>query len=204
MFGSLQRRIATKAKQFAVRPKASRFLRNDKGAAAIEFAIVAMPFLALLFAIIETALVFFAGQVLETAVADKGRQILTGQAQTGLVNLASIDDFKNAVCDEVKTLFGGGCASQIIVDVRTYPTFAAAGQDLGKPLIKDGDVDPSFTPQYVIGGPGDIVVARVIFKWPLVVPNLLQNLGNVTSGTERLLGATAAFKNEPFGVGVGG
>jgi Flp pilus assembly pilin Flp len=58
-----------------------RFARKDDGAAAIEFAMVAAPFLALVFAILETAIVFFAGQVLETATADSARLIMTGQAQ---------------------------------------------------------------------------------------------------------------------------
>ena len=47
-----------------------RFGKRDEGAAAVEFAIVAAPFIAMLFAILETALVFFAGQTLETAAAD--------------------------------------------------------------------------------------------------------------------------------------
>ena len=59
-----------------------RFRRNRRGSAAVEFALVAPVFFALLFAIIETALVFFAGQVLETITQDSARQILTGQAQT--------------------------------------------------------------------------------------------------------------------------
>jgi Flp pilus assembly protein TadG len=49
---------------------ARRFVREKDGVVAVEFAIVAAPFLALMFAIMETALVFFASQVLETAVAD--------------------------------------------------------------------------------------------------------------------------------------
>jgi Flp pilus assembly pilin Flp len=61
---------------------ARKFMRRDDGATVVEFGIVVFPFLALLFAIIETALVFFAGQVLETAAADLARLILTGQAQT--------------------------------------------------------------------------------------------------------------------------
>ena len=37
-----------------------RFRRNRRGSAAVEFALVAPVFFALLFAIIETAIVFFA------------------------------------------------------------------------------------------------------------------------------------------------
>ena len=59
-----------------------RFARRDDGVAAVEFGMVAAPFLALMFAIMETAIVFFASQTLETAVADSARLIMTGQAQT--------------------------------------------------------------------------------------------------------------------------
>jgi Flp pilus assembly protein TadG len=55
-----------------------RFRRNRGGSAAVEFALVAPMFFALLFAIIETALVFFAGQVLETVNQNSARMIMTG------------------------------------------------------------------------------------------------------------------------------
>ncbi len=57
------------------------FLRRKDGAVAVEYAMVAAPFLALVFAILETSIVFFAGQTLETAAADSARLIMTGQAQ---------------------------------------------------------------------------------------------------------------------------
>ena len=43
---------------------------NRKGNAAIQFAMIAVPFFMMLFAIIETGLVFFAQQTLETAVGN--------------------------------------------------------------------------------------------------------------------------------------
>ena len=66
-----------------VRKALRRFRRNRRGSAAVEFALVAPVFFALLFAIIETAIVFFAGQVLETVSQDCAALIMTGQAQTG-------------------------------------------------------------------------------------------------------------------------
>src|SRR5712671_2242535 len=66
----------------SVRNALRRFRRNRRGSAAVEFALVAPVFFALLFAIIETAIVFFAGQVLETVTQDSARMIMTGQAQT--------------------------------------------------------------------------------------------------------------------------
>jgi Flp pilus assembly protein TadG len=57
---------------------ARRFVRQQDGSVAVEFSLVAIPFLGLTFAILETALVFFAGQTLETAVTDSARLIMTG------------------------------------------------------------------------------------------------------------------------------
>src|SRR2546423_8157823 len=95
-----------------------RFARGEDGAAAVEFAIVAAPFLALMFAIMETALVFFASQTLETAVADSARLIMTGQAQNASMTQAA---FKTAVCAKINGLFD--CASGLQIDVKTYSSF---------------------------------------------------------------------------------
>src|ERR1035437_1140141 len=82
MLERIRRKIAPYVHRLLPARAACRFARHQDGTAAIEFALVAVPFLALLFAILETALVFFAGQTLETAASDSGRLIMTGQAQT--------------------------------------------------------------------------------------------------------------------------
>src|SRR5471032_2864150 len=73
-----------------------RFVRRENGATAVEFALVATPFIALLIAILETALVFFAQQVLQTATTQTSRLIMTGQAQTQNLTAAQ---FQQAVCN---------------------------------------------------------------------------------------------------------
>jgi Flp pilus assembly protein TadG len=167
---------------FAVRAM-RRLVRKQDGAAAVEFGMVAMPFFALVFAIMETALVFFAGQALETAVADSSRLIMTGQAQSQGFNQGA---FKAAVCQKVYGLFD--CASGVYVDVKTYTSFSNV--DVSAP-ITDGNFNNNTT--YQPGGPGDIVVVRLFYQWPIYVA-LLQNM----SGNKRLLVATAAFRNEPY------
>lgn len=167
-----------------------RFLRRKDGATAVEFGLVALPFLALMFAIMETALVFFAGQVLETAAADSGRLILTGQAQSKKFDAAK---FKAEVCAKVYGLFD--CEGGLQVDVRTYQSFAAI--DTKKPIDADGKL--TFTSTYAPGGPGDIVVVRLAYAWPIQVSLLGYSLADL-AGSSRLLLATAAFRNEPFPV----
>jgi Flp pilus assembly protein TadG len=96
--------------------------RNEDGSTVVEFALVILPFLACLFAIIEVGLVFLAGQVLETSVGDASRLILTGQAQTGNFDANA---FKNKVCTtSVQALFK---CDGIKIDVRTVNSFSSAG-----------------------------------------------------------------------------
>jgi Flp pilus assembly protein TadG len=166
-----------------------RFRRNRRGSAAVEFALVAPVFFALLFAIIETGIVFFAGQVLETVTQDSARMIMTGQAQTGGY---SQSDFKtNVVCAKITVLFD--CTNGISIDVQSYSAFSSVS--ITNPI----DGSKNFVPpnNYSPGGPGDIVVVRLFYQWPLIVTGLGYNIANLT-GSKRLLTATAAFRNEPY------
>jgi len=55
--------------------RVGKFGRDRKGSAAVEFALVAPIFFALLFAVLETGFVFFAGQTLETVTQDVARLV---------------------------------------------------------------------------------------------------------------------------------
>lgn len=176
-------------KQRVVRlPILRRFARNQNGATTVEFAMVIAPFLALLFAILETAVIFFASQTLETAVADSSRLIMTGQAQLGGYDQVK---FKQSVCSRIMAMFD--CTNGIYVDVKKYTSFSQASP--AKPLDANGNLVNNFT--YQPGGPGDIVVVRVMYQWPVYVSLLGFNLADM-AGSKRLLLATAAFRNEPY------
>jgi Flp pilus assembly protein TadG len=168
-----------------------RFRRGEQGASTVEFAMVVAPFLALLFAILETAIIFFASQTLETAVADSARLILTGQAQAQSYTPAS---FKQQVCSRIMALFD--CANGLYVDVKTYKTFKDVDDGLkASPLDADRKFVDNST--YSPGVAGDIVVVRLMYQWPVYVSLLGMDLSNM-AGNKRLLMATAVFRNEPF------
>jgi Flp pilus assembly protein TadG len=164
-----------------------RFRRNRRGSAAVEFALVAPVFFALMFAILETGIVFFAGQVLETMVQDSARLVMTGQQQSGTNTQAN---FKSAVCSRIPALFSCG---NIYVDVQSYPSFSNVA--ISSQIDASHNFDP--TMKYCPGNSGDIVVVRLFYQWPLFVTGLGYNISNLT-GSRRLLAATAAFRNEPF------
>jgi len=50
---------------------------------------------------------------------------------------------------------------------------------------------------YQPGGPGDIVVVRLIYPWPVHLSMLDLGLADM-AGNKRLLMATAVFRNEPY------
>jgi len=197
MLECIQRLIANAALPLMSMRAARRFARQQDGAAAIEFALVAAPFLALTFAIIETALVFFAGQTLESAASDAGRLIMTGQAQNGGY---SQDDFKTAVCNR---LAGGlfDCANGVYVNVTNYQAnFSAVNTAV--PVDASGQFDATKV-GYDAGGPNCVVAVQLYYKWPIYVSllgfNLSSNSLSGQNGSYRLLVATSVFRNEPYG-----
>jgi Flp pilus assembly protein TadG len=188
MTKNLKRRIVAISAGLFRPTIAKRLIRQQDGSAAVEFAMVAAPFIALLFAIVETAIVFFASQSLEAAAADSARLVMTGQAQTQSFDAAK---FKTAVCAKTYAIFD--CSGSMSVDVRTFANFSAV--DTSKPIDANGNVN--FTPQYDPGGPGDIVVVRLLYQYPVWVNLFGYGLANV-SGGKYLMIATSAFRNEPY------
>jgi len=161
---------------------------NRKGSAAIEFAMIAAPFFMTLFAIIETGMVFFAQQALETATQDTARLLLTGQAQTAGYSQAQ---FKTAMCNNLAAIFN--CDAGIYINVTNYGSFAAVTPTT--PIDNNGNFVNNFG--YSPGASGVITLVQVYYLWPIYVTGFGTNLANV-NGHYRLLAATAAFRNEPY------
>jgi Flp pilus assembly protein TadG len=167
----------------------ARLRRNEKGTSTVEFALIAVPFFALLFAILETGMAFFAANVLETAVTNAGRLVRTGQAQEDGLNLTT---FKKKVCDQLVLMFN--CSSGLYLDVQTFKDFGSIS--LSPPLDKNGNLKTDgYT--YDAGHGGDIVLIRAYYQWPVFVPQLGNDLADLGNGMH-LLAAAAAFRNEPF------
>lgn len=183
----MQKRAVTPSRLFL-----RRFRRANRGAAAVEFALLALPFFTMLFATLEATAVFFASVSLETGAAEVGRLVRTGQVQMqGLTR----EDLRNRVCDAMFM----GCDESMDIDVRRFDSFTDV--DFENPLTDDGDLrnDLMFQP----GAPGDIVVVRVFYVWNIATPIVGNALSNMAEG-HRLLISSAAFRNEPFGSAIAG
>jgi Flp pilus assembly protein TadG len=166
-----------------------RFQGANGGATAVEFALVVLPFFMFLFAILDISMIFFASTTLENGIVSAARQIRTGQAQA--MNM-SADQFRTLVCNEISALLG--CDARLGIDVRKYSgfggvAFAPALDDSGN-LTGNMKFDP--------GSPGDVVVVRAFYAWPVMMPMMGDALSDMAGG-RRLLETSIAFRNEPYG-----
>jgi Flp pilus assembly protein TadG len=167
-----------------------RFTRTTGGATAVEFAIIAPPFLATLLAIFEVTIFLFAQQVLQNAAVESGRLFMTGQAQNSSTTQSQ---FQTAVCPMVSALFN---CNSLMVNVQTYSTFSGASA-AAPTLTFDGHGNVTNTWSYSPGTPGQVMVVQLIYQWPIVnIPlgSVLPNLGN---GHAEMMGVSA-FRVEPY------
>ncbi len=176
-------------------------IKDEQGATAIEFAILALPFFTLLFAIIELAYIFFLGSSLTHGTSEAARRVRTGEFQATCGNATA---FKQAVC---KNMGGGAsCMKNLRIDVVSSPT-GRFEPDLLPPTPLTTDPNAPGTPQklpdkYMNTGARDVVVVRAQYYHKLAFPGELTRLSN-QPGNTRLVTATTAFRNEPFPSGCG-
>ncbi len=171
----------------------NRFHKSEDGVAAIEFGMLVLPFMVLLFAIIETALGFFAAQVFEAGVDSVGRRIRTGQIVS---SSTSETELRDEICSKTLALFT--CAD-IMLDVQRLDSFPSSPPTT--PKDADGNIDDSGF-DFCSGVSGSIILARVYYEWPVFFDYMWRNSSNLSNG-KRVFVATTAFQNEPFSGGDG-
>ena len=172
-------------------PPCRRFPRDNAGATAVEFALVATPLIALCVAALQTAILFFAEQELQTATRDASRLLkrITGDS---LSQSLSSDDFAGAVCQRAAPTFD--CAG-LMIDVESVPSFGG-GPIAPLTLTYDPQFRVTNRWAYSPGGPGDVVIVRVMYRWPIFGSLLGIGLANQPDGSRLLIGV-ALYKNEP-------
>lgn len=188
-------------------PRLSAFLfgfRADRrGATAVEFALVVLPFLTILAAIIETAFTIWATQNLDFALQRAVRPILTGAFQTanaGQTDPATIlGNLKSAMCGSgsgtAVTLFD---CQNIKLDVYVSASFAAGATPTAFNPQTQNWASNAGT-QYTCPQAGSIVVVSAAVKFPVFFSFLKLNSQTFADGS-RLMQSIAVFRTEPFQV----
>lgn len=165
--------------------------RDTRGTTMIEFAILAPIFFAILAAILQTSVQYFAAQVLESGVYDASRTIRVGLAQR---ENWSATDYKKNICDRLYGLFGD--CSDLYVNVRQIADFQSADSSvpLDPTCVKDCEwtEDDVFTP----GGSSGVVLVQVYYRYPTFVQ--IPFAPNTLADGRTLFSAATVFRNEPF------
>ena len=165
-----------------------RFRRDEGGVTAVEFGLLALPFFAIIGAILETALIFLASQVLDSAVNDSSRLIRTGQAQAANY---TVENYRDAICENLYGLFD---CDLVKIRVTQVANFAGANIDVPTdPVTGNWTVVES----YDHGTGNSIILVEAYYKWPIALNMLDFNLSNLPDNT-RMLSAVRVFRNEPF------
>lgn len=185
--------------------------RSRDGAAAIEFAILSIPYFMIVFAIIETFIAFTAEQLVTNAVNTMGRQLRTGAITYNLGRSATDMDrtaFRTAFCEEVSILISCSAEeiatpSKLYIDARTFASFAAIPTTIPRmSTAAHADINPAtfaFTP----GGPTSINMLRAYYRWQVITDLIRPYITNIRPAdgsmpSDFLIVATTAFKNENY------
>ena len=167
-----------------------RFSRERKGSVAIEFAIMATPFIALIFAILESCLSFATQQLIANSVDRVSRDVRTGRLK--IANLSG-QQLHTLICNNISLMAPDGCPD-LIVDLNNYANFAAVPKRV--PFTGSGDINTTgFTVNP--GGPSTINHMRVYYRWPVMTDFMRAQMSNMPGGKTLLL-SSATWRNEPF------
>ncbi|MGV9008298.1 TadE/TadG family type IV pilus assembly protein [Brevundimonas sp.] len=161
--------------------------RKREGAAAVEFAMVILPFSLMMFALLELGVVFVLDSVLANATIQSGRLIRTGQAEAATM---TAQQFRDNLCGRM-SIFASQCDERISIDVRVISAFNTVPPD---PMINGTNFNEGqMTFNY--GTRNSLILVRVWYRQPLVTVFLAQSLSRLNDGSVRLMSATA-FRNE--------
>lgn len=187
---------------------------STRGSAAMEFAFVAPVFFGLLFAIIETGVMYFSQFALQNAVVQAARQIRTGQAQSVNASTAAIcsggaggsgsggsyantgEWFKDQICCNISSMLTCSNLHVAVTDSSSgFGGTSFTNNQVGGLYVAATDTYPGSI------NACDVVLVRATYTWSVVTPVLSFFLVNM-AGSAHLLASTTAFRNEPYGAGT--
>ncbi|MGR9277506.1 TadE/TadG family type IV pilus assembly protein [Rhizobium leguminosarum] len=184
--------------------------RSRDGAAAIEFALLAIPYFLVIFAILETFVAFAAEELVSNGVDTMSRRMRTGQITYNLGRTTDMNQaqFRQAFCDEISILVRCSASevatpSKLYLDVQTFSTFSAIPTTIPKlSTDKYADINTAAF-KYAPGGAGTINMMRAYYRWEIITDLIRPYITTIRPSdgsmpSQYLIVATAAFQNEQY------
>lgn len=170
-----------------IRKLTSKFIGDSRGSAAIEFAILALPFFVVIFAIAEIAVMYFVDSGLDAALHKAVRQVRVGVAKTGSWDATK---FKQVVCSELSYSFG--CSTEL--KVRAIVVTDMSSVTKTSP-ISGGSLN--VTEDFDLGDSSSYVLVQAFLPWNPVFKLYSVSSAQLSDGSY-VLGSAELIKNEPF------
>jgi Flp pilus assembly protein TadG len=163
---------------------------DEGGATAVEFGLVAMPFLLFILGILGIGLYYLAVTSLEYGVEAAARKIRTGEAEKGAL---TVGGFKSLICSSA---VGIDC-SKVTVIIKNAdnwsgidPQACVTNNSQTASTGISGDLLSKYS-----GGESQVVLVTACYRWPLA--DSFKFMKFASSGPTIIQAATA-FKNEPY------
>ena len=180
------------------------FKRADAGATAVEFGLVALPFLALAGASLEAGVTYLSQEILQDAVTEASRQIYTGQFQTNNAASANsatlLGNFRAAICNPngQRRMTPFTC-DNIRVSITKAASFGQATPTtptVTNPTTGVSDWNPNFS-SYTCARASDVIVVQAVIDLPVYF-TMLNAAAASLPNDRRILQASAVFQVEPY------
>ena len=182
----------------------SALLRDQRGATAVEFAVVASAVFVMLFAVLEFSAIMLVSNIMESATSITSRLGKTGYVTAGQSREATI------LAEVTKQTQGLIKPEQLSIASKYYAQFDQIGDpepwndananglaEVGEYTDVNGngqwDADMGLAGY---GGAGAVVVYTVSYPWPIMTPLLSPVIGNAQG--KYVITARAVVKNEPY------
>ena len=167
------------------------FRRDERGATAIEFSLVAIPFLAIIFMIVELGLSFTVQQMLVHATEDVSRRFYSGQDTRENTTPEMV---RNRICNTIRIIPLVDC-NNLYINLDNYGTFS----DVPVKNLVTNQGMLGLPTQINLGGPSTINQINVLYRWP-VLTNIFYYLNPTVKNKNKVLPlfTTVTWQNEPF------
>jgi Flp pilus assembly protein TadG len=163
------------------------FFRRKDGTTAIEFSLMAIPYVMLTIGILELSIMYASASLLEGATTSASRLVKTGQIQQAAGDPQQM--FRDELCSHVTALVNCNDVQLEVVPIDSYANY----DNYGPTDNEDGDL---VSQGFDVGGSNDQILIRAVYRYQMMTPFVGQLLAG--SSGERLFVSTIVLQTEPY------
>jgi Flp pilus assembly protein TadG len=158
------------------------FRRAEDGTTAIEFGLLAIPFIFLMLIIIELGMILVTEYAIQFGVEEASRTLRTAGpgTMTGV-------DFRDMICNRAAVVVD--CNERLGLSVTSAKKF----RDVANPRI--ANIEPGGVSAFTPGTAGDAVVVIATYDWAFI-SLFMRPMANLANPNARRLHGIAAFRTE--------